>query len=486
MDLLLVDDEPRLAKLLGDTLAEEGHAVRVEHSGPGAVGALAARRFDLVITDLRMEPPDGLELLRIIKRDHPDTEVILLTAFATVDAAVQAMRDGAFDFLNKPVQLDELRVRVRKVGAKVEDRRERERLARENELLRESLGSIAGFEKVIGRSQTMQKAMALAERVAATDATVLLRGESGTGKDVLARAIHFRSARASGPFVKVNCGAIPENLLESELFGHEKGSFTGAVREKPGRFELAHGGSIFLDEVGDITPALQVKILQVLEEKTFLRVGGTQPLVSDCRILSATNRDLEGAIAKREFREDLFYRLNVFPIHLPPLRERGADVALLLEHFLKQHGACLETLSPEARKRLIEYAYPGNVRELENLVQRIVITAGPGPIGVEHLPALAARPAAAGGLDVDFPPGGLVLEDLEKDLILKAIARAQGNKSQAARLLGLTRRTLYSRMERYGLAVGPGAAEPGAGADELGAGATEPGADAAEMDADES
>jgi len=225
---------------------------------------------------------------------------------------------------------------------------------------------------------------------------------------------------------------------------------------------VAHGGSIFLDEVGDISPALQVKILQVLEEKTFLRVGGTEPMVSDCRILAATNRDLEEAIAKKEFREDLFYRLNVFPIHLPPLRERVGDGALLLEHFLARHGSSLARLTPEARKRLLEYSYPGNVRELENLVERVVITAGAEPVGVEHLPPLKARAAAPGGLEVEIPPGGLVLEELEKSLILRAIAQAQGNKSQAARLLGLTRRTLYSRMERYGLATGPADAEEAA------------------------
>jgi transcriptional regulator with PAS, ATPase and Fis domain len=222
---------------------------------------------------------------------------------------------------------------------------------------------------------------------------------------------------------------------------------------------VAHGGSIFLDEIGDISLALQVKILQVLEEKTFLRVGGTEPLVTDCRILSATNRDLEEAIGKKEFREDLFYRLNVFPIHMPALRERSGDVALLLDHFLARHGSSLAKCTPEARRRLLEYGYPGNVRELENLVERVVITAGPEPIGAEHLPPLRERPAAPGGMDVDIPPGGLVLEDLEKALILKAIARAQGNKSQAARLLGLTRRTLYSRMERYGLAAGGADAE---------------------------
>ena len=338
MKILLVDDEPKLARLLADTLVEEGHDLTVKHSGSEAEAALAVQHFELLLTDLKMPPPDGLALLRLVKEKSPRTEVIVMTAFATVAAAVQAMKDGAFDFLNKPIELDELRVRVRKVGSRVEDRRERDRLAAENEALRKSLGGAPGFQGLIGSSPSFQKALSLAERVAVTDATVLLRGESGTGKDVLARGIHFQSGRAGGPFVKVNCGAIPEQLLESELFGHERGAFTGAIRQKPGRFELAHGGSIFLDEIGDIAPALQVKILQVLEEKSYVTVGGTETLTSDCRILAATNRNLEDAIAKKEFREDLFYRLNVFPIHLPPLRERPGDLPLLIEYFLKLHG----------------------------------------------------------------------------------------------------------------------------------------------------
>ena len=458
MKILLVDDEPRLAKLLGDTLSEEGHELCVRHSGPEAVAALDQERFDLLLTDLRMPAPDGLELLKLVKARHPRTEVILMTAFATVAAAVQAMKDGAFDFLNKPIELDELRVRVRKVGTQIEERRERDRLSAENESLRKTLGGAPGFKGLIGQSPSFQKALALADRVAQTDATVLLRGESGTGKDVLARGIHFASARLAGPFVKVNCGAIPEQLLESELFGHEKGAFTGAIRQKPGRFELAHGGTIFLDEIGDIAAPLQVKILQVLEEKRFVSVGGTETLESDCRIVAATNRNLEDAIAKKEFREDLFYRLNVFPIHLPPLRERPGDLPLLLEFFLKQLGSDISRVSPEARRRLLAYSYPGNIREMQNLVERIVITAGPDMVGVEHLPELKDRAAGAGGFEIEIPAGGLVLEELEKDLILKALARAQGNKSQAARLLGLTRRTLYSRLERYGMAP---AGEPG-------------------------
>lgn len=452
MKILLVDDEPRLARLLGDTLSEEGHDLAIRHSGSEAVEALEKDRFDLLLTDLKMPPPDGLGLLKIVKERHPRTEVIVMTAFATVASAVQAMKDGALDFLNKPIELDELRVRVRKVRSKVEDRAERERLSIENESLRKTLGGVPGFEGLIGQAPTFQKALALAERVAQTDATVLLRGESGTGKDVLARSIHLASGRSRGPFVKVNCGAIPEQLLESELFGHKRGAFTGAVTDKPGRFALAHGGTIFLDEIGDIAATLQVKLLQVLEERSFVPVGGTETLQSDCRIVAATNRNLEEALAKKEFREDLYYRLNVFPIHLPPVRERAGDLPLLLEFFFKQFGSDLSRVAPEARKRLLGYSYPGNIRELQNLIERIVITAGPDPITPGHLPELRERSGAGGSFDFEIPPGGLVLEDLEKDLILKAIARAQGNKSQAARLLGLTRRTLYSRLERYGLA----------------------------------
>jgi transcriptional regulator with GAF, ATPase, and Fis domain len=285
---------------------------------------------------------------------------------------------------------------------------------------------------------------------------VLLLGESGSGKDLFARAIHFTSRRADGPWVKVNCGALPENLLETELFGHEKGAFTGAVRQKAGRFEDAHRGTIFLDEIGELSTGLQVKLLQVIEEKTFTRVGGNQPITMDVRIIAATNRDLGEMVRERRFREDLFFRLNVFPVRLPPLRERAADIPALVDYFLRRHGASPDRVAPAALRALERYEYPGNVRELEHTLERAMILAGADPIGIEHLSfarpdRMGKDPGDAPAWVPEIPPGGLSLEVLERELILKSLEMARGNKSQAARLLGLTRRTLYSRMERHGL-----------------------------------
>jgi two-component system NtrC family response regulator len=309
----------------------------------------------------------------------------------------------------------------------------------------------------------------LARKVAVTDSTVLLRGESGSGKDLFARAIHLESRRAGGPWVKVNCGALPENLLESELFGHERGAFTGAVRQKPGRFEDAHRGTLLLDEIGELPPSLQVKLLQVIEEKTFTRVGGNQPTIVDVRILAATHRPLEEMVESRQFREDLFFRLNVFPIRLPPLRERLEDLAAHVEHFMRQRGASSEKLSAEAMRALERYTFPGNVRELEHMLERAMILAGPDTIEPAHL-SFARPEALRGGPPVsgsgvswvpEIPAEGLSLEVLERELILKALEMANGNKSKAARLLGLTRRTLYSRLERHGLGRSGDADEAG-------------------------
>ena len=333
---------------------------------------------------------------------------------------------------------------------------------------------------IVGNGMALRHVLHQVDTVAPTDATVLLRGESGSGKDLFARAIHFSSRRLAGPWVKVNCGALPENLLESELFGHERGAFTGAVRQKPGRFEDADGGTIFLDEIGELPPSLQVKLLQVIEEKTFTRVGGNRPMTVSVRIIAATNRDLEEMAKARQFREDLFFRLNVFPIRLPSLRERPGDVRALVEHFLDGRGASRAKVAPEAMHALEQYAFPGNVRELEHTLERALILAGSDPIGPEHLSF--ARPdllGAAGRGDAriawvpSIPPDGLSLETLERELILQALERAGGNKSQAARLLGLTRRTLYSRMEKHGLR------KPGEGDEAGDEEAAAPGADAA-------
>jgi DNA-binding NtrC family response regulator len=459
MRVLVVDDERKMGVILLDALREAGHEAVALSSSREALETLEKEGFDLLVTDLKMAPPDGLELLRRAREMHPGMAVILMTAYASAQTAVEAMKAGAYDYLIKPFELDELRLRIRKL--------ERERdlgdsvraLERENALLKEAVGSTLRLGQVIGKSPLMRDVLELAEKVAATDATVLIRGESGTGKSLLARAIHGASPRAGGPLVTVNCGALPESLLESELFGHEKGAFTGAVGGKRGRFATADGGTIFLDEVGEMTPALQVKLLQVLEDRTFFPVGGERAVEVDVRVLAATNRDLESAMEEGEFREDLFYRLNVFPLPVPPLRAHKEDLPLLLDHLLARWARKASDLDEQARAALLAYEFPGNVRELENLLERAVILAGAGPIQRSHLPGLDRAPSPRGGgpggrAAIPIPEGGLSLEEVEKDLILQALEKAGGNKTRAAQLLGLTRRTLYSRMERYGLSLG--------------------------------
>jgi DNA-binding NtrC family response regulator len=455
MKILVVDDEHKMGVILRNALEKQGHEVDTESRSRIAAGRIEAESFDLLITDLKMAPPDGLELLKFGKSVRPTMDVILMTAYATARTAVEAMQAGAYDYLIKPFELDELRLRVDKLARSRELGENVRLLENENAVLRREAGVVSRFDRMIGRSKSIRDVFDLAEKVGTTEATVLIRGESGTGKSLLARAIHAASPRRDGPLVTVNCGALPENLLESELFGHEKGAFTGAVAAKLGRFRTAAGGTVFLDEIGEMSPALQVKLLQVLEERTFYPVGGERPETADVRVIAATNRDLEEAIAEGEFREDLFYRLNVFPIAIPPLRARREDIPPLLDFFLSRYDRGAGALTDEARARLLEYSFPGNVREMENLVERASILAGPGPIGGEHFPSLLSpRPRGAGssGFTVpDIPDEGLPLEALEKELIVKALEKAGGNKTRAAKLLGLTRRTLYSRLERYGL-----------------------------------
>jgi len=452
--ILVVDDEIRNAELTALALRDAGHETEFVNSGKTALQRLEAARFDAVITDLRMAPPDGLALLGQVRERWPQVAVMLMTAYASMDTARRAMREGAYDYVDKE---GEFREELKSIL---------ERLAREqglkadNERLTGTVDSLTrGLATIVGTSRATQQAVELARKVVATDSTVLLCGESGSGKDLFARAIHFSSRRAAGPWVKVNCGALPENLLESELFGHERGAFTGAVRQKPGRFEDAHRGTLFLDEIGELPMSLQVKLLQVIEEKTFTHVGGNQPITVDVRIIAATNRPLEEMVAERQFREDLFFRLNVFPIRLPPLRDRPEDLTPLVEFIMRSQGASVDKLTPGAWEALRRYTFPGNVRELENTLERALILAGSDPIEAGHLSS--ARPEAmragtpAPGDPIEWvpeiPPEGLSLEVLERELILKALAMARGNKSQAARLLGLTRRTLYSRMERHEL-----------------------------------
>ncbi|HYM79804.1 MAG TPA: sigma-54 dependent transcriptional regulator [Candidatus Limnocylindria bacterium] len=468
MRVLVVDDEIKNAELTALELRDAGHDVEFVNGGQPALRRLEADAFDAVITDLRMPPPDGLALLREVRARWPKTMVVLMTAYASMESARKALKDGAYDYVDKE---GEFREELNSIVA----RAARERaLEADNQRLAGTVDTLKkGLATVVGGSAPLRQALQLADKVAVTDSTVLLRGESGTGKDLFARAIHVASRRAGGPWVKVNCGALPENLLESELFGHERGAFTGAVKQKPGRFEDADGGTLFLDEIGELPTALQVKLLQVIEEKTFTRVGGNQSIRVDVRIVAATNRDLEEMTQAKQFREDLFFRLNVFPIRLPPLRERPDDVPELATHFLIVHGAGAAKLTPQAMQTLKSYGFPGNVRELEYTLERALILAGSDPIGPEHLSfarpeLLGAGPgtAAVGPAWVpEIPPEGLSLELLERELILKALERAAGNKSQAARLLGLTRRTLYSRMEKHGLRK-PEETEAGADSDE--------------------
>jgi two-component system NtrC family response regulator len=442
--VLVVDDEKKMTVILKGALEEEGHTVDTAISGEEALAKLkSAPPYHLILTDLKMSPVDGLEVLRRTKTVSAETDVVLMTAYADAKTAVEAMKGGAYDYIVKPFELDEIILMAAKII-------ERHDLLRENLDLREALGEARGLGGIVGASEAMKSVFALAAKVAATDATVLITGESGTGKDLLARAIHFHSTRGERPFVKVSCGAVPETLLESDLFGHEKGAFTGAHKSKEGRFETADGGTVFLDEIGEIPPGTQVKLLQVLQEKSFVRLGGTKTTHVDVRIVAATNRDLEKAMKEGGFREDLFYRLNVFPIHIPPLSERPEDVPLLIEAVLKKHGHAPDKITPDALAVLCSHSFPGNVRELENLLERALILAGDGAIGSEHLPSL-------GGADRSRPEDpakvGMNLNKLERGMIMRALEKAQGNKSLAARLLGITRRALYSKMETHGIPV---------------------------------
>ena len=450
--------------ILKGALEEEGHSVDVAFSGEEALSRLeSGAAYDLVITDLKMSPIDGLELLRRVKAMYSRTEVVLMTAYADAKTAVEAMKGGAYDYIVKPFQLDEIQL----MAAKVMERRA---LMEENLSLREELAEAHGLSSIVGTSDAMRQVFALASKVAATDATVLITGESGTGKDLLARAIHTHSPRGDMAFLKINCGAVPETLLESELFGHEKGAFTGAHRANPGMFETANGGTVFLDEIGELPAGTQVKLLQVLQDKSFMRLGGNKTTTVDVRIVAATNRNLEKAMKEGAFREDLYYRLNVFPIHMPALRDRPEDIPLLIEVVLKRHGHSPAKISPAATLLLSSYRFPGNVRELENLLERAVILAGDRQITPEHFPAVPAADAGPAGETggrgetprtwagsvKDISSDGrtaMNLSELERGMILKALKKAAGNKSQAARMLGVTRRALYSKMETHGIPI---------------------------------
>jgi len=444
--VLVVDDEPKITVLLEGELADAGHTVTTATDGAEAVRLLSAKRFDVVLTDLRMGAIDGLEVLRRAKAADASTVVLVMTAYATVQTAVAAMKEGASDYLEKPLHLDKVRMVI--------DRSlEQRRLADENRLLRArvSAGDVGAENMVRGRSAAMREVLALVEKVSPTEATVLLSGESGTGKEVVARAVHDLSARHDRQLVAVNCAALSETLLESELFGHEKGAFTDAVERRLGWFEVATGGTIFLDEIGELKPSTQAKLLRVLEDRRFHRLGGSEIIEADVRVIVATNRNLEAEIERGGFREDLFYRLNVFPVRLPPLRDRREDLDELALHFLDRTGYDGPGLDAEAKKALARYDWPGNLRELRNVIERAVILAGSAAITPAELHLPERRRAAASLVAAD--PAGTLSENEER-MIRDALDKAGGNKSKAARILGITRRALYGRLERYGIETG--------------------------------
>ena len=443
--VLIVDDEELVRWSLRERLRKDGYTVLESGTVASAIEKLTPA-VDLVLLDQRLPDGDGLTLLRQIKESSPDTLVILMTAFSTVENAVAAMKHGAYHYLNKPFNLDD-------VSAVVEKALETSRLRREVRMLRGSQSRDYGFDAIIGSSSAMVDAKSLLERIAASPATtVLLTGETGTGKDLAAKAIHFNSERASKPFVNITCSALPEQLLESELFGHERGAFTDARQQKRGLLETADGGTVFLDEIGEMTPGLQAKLLRFLEDRTFKRVGGLNDIRVDVRVIAATNRSLDDEVRAGRFREDLFYRLQVMPVRLPPLRERVGDIRLLVAHYIDRYNRefrkRVRGLQPGAQAMLDQYRWPGNVRELRNAIERAMLLADHGLLGAEDFATLskAATPAT-----FRLPPEGVDLESVERQLVIQALQRAGGNQTQAGHLLGINRDQVRYRIEKFGL-----------------------------------
>ena len=455
--ILIVEDNDLNREYLTELLTLSGYDVKAAENGRYAMDAMVEDKYDLIITDLRMPQVDGMELLKFTKEMNQDNVVIMITGYGTVNTAVDAMKLGAFDFITKPLKDDLVKLTVSRALSYV-------KLKEENIALKDHLKDKYDFGKMIGYSDCMKKVFDSVIRISASDSTTLIHGESGTGKELVARAIHFNSDRRNQPLIPVNCGAIPEELLESELFGHEKGAFTGAIRNRIGRFELAQKGTIFLDEIGDMSPALQVKMLRVIQEKEFERIGGIKTIHADVRIIAATNQDLEKAVAERRFREDLFYRINVIPIHLPPLRERGPDIAILANHFLKKFNKIkkknLSRISSEAIGYFTRYPWPGNVRELENLMEMLVVMMEEGDVDVSDLPTklLYQKSAEPSSHHVHLPAEGINFNDMvsqfEKDLLLQALEKSGGVKNRAAKLLNLNRTTLVEKIKRFNLAEG--------------------------------
>jgi len=443
--VLIVDDEEQMRDLLTKVLDKNGYQVSAAGDGEQALAILEKEPVDLVVTDVRMPGVSGLEALKAIKELNPEIVVIIMTAFGSIDQAVQAVKEGAYDYINKPFKIDEMLLTIEKA---LEERR----LRHEVSTLRRELRTRYHFENIIGKSRAMQEVFGLIEHVAGSRSTVMIYGKSGTGKELVAKAIHYNSQRVAKPFVAVNCAAIPSELLESELFGHEKGAFTGAIATKVGKFELATGGSLFLDEVGSMRLDLQAKILRALQEREIERVGGTRTIKTDVRVIAATNRDLKKAVEESAFREDLYYRLNVVPITLPDLKDRQEDIPLLANHFMQkfaqESNPAIREISKEAMAILLSYPWPGNVRELENVIERAVTLGRGSSIQPSDLPSHLA--GGAGPVEKALVQEA-TLEDLERDYIRAVLRRTKGHQIRAAAILGIDRRTLYRKIRRYNI-----------------------------------
>jgi len=446
--ILIVDDDDAHRKMLTAVLSGEGYSIQEADDGDTACQLVEKNRFDLVLMDLRMKRMDGDVAQKKMAGINPDIPVVIMTAYGSVRSAVEALKSGADNYLTKPIDIDELKILVTKTL-------HQRQLKAENRDLKELLGKRFDLGSIIGNSASMRAMIETLTLVAPSEATVLIQGQSGTGKELVASAIHHNSPRKSSPFIKVNCAALPETLLESELFGHEKGAFTGAAGPRKGRFERADHGTLFLDEIGEMAPATQAKILRVLQEREFEPVGGSRSIQVDTRIISATNRNLEEEVAADRFREDLYYRLNVVTIAVPPLRERLSDIPLLAEHFLEQYAArnhrTFKGIAPQAMDLLMRYSWPGNVRELENVIERAVIMARGDHIGTEHFPSTISDQESATSGHSPTLPSGRSLKEVEREMILQTLDDMGGNRTQTAKILGISRRTLQLKLKEYGI-----------------------------------
>lgn len=452
--MLVVDDERSMREFLEIMLTKEGYEVQTAANGRDALALAKKELFDLAILDIRMTKMDGIKTLGLLKEISPETVVLMITAYASTDTAIQAMKQGAYDYITKPFKIEEIKMTIQKAL-------EKQCLQAENTLLRQVIEDRYRLGNIIGKSEKMLEIFELVKKVAPTKTNILLAGESGTGKELVAKAIHYNSPRKDRPFVVLNCGAIPENLLESELFGHMKGAFTGAISNKRGLFETADGGTIFFDEIGELPLSMQVKLLRVIQNREFTRVGGTEPIRVDIRIISATNKEIEEAVRKKEFREDLFYRLNVIQLRLPNLRERKDDIPPLAQHFLNlfsaELGKDIRQISPEAMRLLMNYDYPGNVRELQNMIERAVALESSNILTVQNLSSYVdeQRDLTRSDINLEIPKEGIdleqVVENLEKTLILKALGKTKGIKKRAAELLHINFRSMRYRLEKYGI-----------------------------------